>query len=380
MIYKYTSDSFFREIKLFFHDAETVLDIGCGVRPCLDIIPKTHICLDPSKEYMDILKSCHPKNTQYIFLNTDALTGLKTFADLSVDTVLALDLIEHLKKEDGFELLKEADRVAKKQIIFFTPLGFVSNEQTDSNTDAWGLHGKELQKHRSGWLPEDFGDAYDFHICETLYKKETHTAKVDKDFGAFYAIKNKFYKETSPLPETPLFVKEAAQKQEPNFYDKILQSKEAQIKHQNELLKNQNEQIKNQSEQIKILNEQIKNQNEQLEKINLSLAIIRKHPYFKLRRLAKKYIIRPIKSLINDEVKTVSNSAFFNKKWYLEEYDDVRKASMDPAKHYVKFGWKEGRNPGPDFNGEDYLDKRPDVREEEMCPLYHYEKFGKYEI
>ena len=57
--------------------------------------------------------------------------------------------------------------------------------------------------------------------------------------------------------------------------------------------------------------------------------------------------------------------------------EDVKKAKVDPIKHYLQFGWKEGRNPSLEFNGNEYLNKRPDVRVAGICPLVHYLKFGK---
>ena len=59
--------------------------------------------------------------------------------------------------------------------------------------------------------------------------------------------------------------------------------------------------------------------------------------------------------------------------------EDVKKAKVDPIKHYLQFGWKEGRNPSAKFNGNEYLNKRPDVRVAGICPLIHYLKFGKNE-
>ena len=52
---------------------------------------------------------------------------------------------------------------------------------------------------------------------------------------------------------------------------------------------------------------------------------------------------------------------------------------MNPIKHYLKFGWKEGRKPSADFNGNEYLNKRPDVRVAGICPLVHYLKFERKE-
>ena len=75
----------------------------------------------------------------------------------------------------------------------------------------------------------------------------------------------------------------------------------------------------------------------------------------------------------------IKKSGLFDSKYYLSQNEDVKKAKMDPIKHYLKFGWKEGRNPSAEFNGNQYLNKRPDVRVASMCPLVHYIKFGKDE-
>ena len=75
----------------------------------------------------------------------------------------------------------------------------------------------------------------------------------------------------------------------------------------------------------------------------------------------------------------IKKSNLFDSEYYLEQNEDVKKAKVDPIKHYLKFGWKEGRNPSADFDGNDYLNKRSDVKVAGICPLVHYLKFGKEE-
>jgi len=68
----------------------------------------------------------------------------------------------------------------------------------------------------------------------------------------------------------------------------------------------------------------------------------------------------------------VSQSKMFDKKWYLSQNPDVKSQKMDAAKHYVKYGWKEGRNPSPQFDGNTYLLNNPDVKQSGINPLVHY--------
>lgn len=77
--------------------------------------------------------------------------------------------------------------------------------------------------------------------------------------------------------------------------------------------------------------------------------------------------------------KTLSKSKLFNKRWYLKTYPDVKLAKMNPIKHYISHGAREGRNPSKYFNTMFYLEKYPDVRKSGMNPLYHYIKFGMAE-
>ena len=72
-------------------------------------------------------------------------------------------------------------------------------------------------------------------------------------------------------------------------------------------------------------------------------------------------------------------SDFFDSKYYLKENIDVAKAKANPILHYLKFGWKEGRNPSAEFDGNRYLNKKLDVKVAGICPLVHYIKFGKGE-
>lgn len=129
-------------------DCDTLMDIGCGIRPQNMVRCKRHICVEPHGEYAEILKKNH-----YEVIQKKALEALDEFE--FVDTIFALDVIEHMEREDGEAFLKKAVSKAKSQVVVFTPLGFMPQEET-GETDAWGLHGQEFQRHRSGWVPDDF--------------------------------------------------------------------------------------------------------------------------------------------------------------------------------------------------------------------------------
>ena len=82
---------------------------------------------------------------------------------------------------------------------------------------------------------------------------------------------------------------------------------------------------------------------------------------------------------MNNEIDILKKSLLFSKNWYLEKYEDVKLAQIDPFEHYLFFGWKEGRNPSPLFDSSYYLSTNLDVSTSLICPLVHYEMYGKYE-
>ena len=169
-----------------------ILEIGPGIRPLILLNPPTvRILVEPSLQYCEALSRMIGPVENTIIVNQDAMSFLKTLTDNSIDSVVLSDVIEHLDKNDGYELLIELERVARNQIAIFTPLGFMP-QHFDGAGDSWGFNETELQTHRSGWLPSDFNEAWNFKI--------TFRAHVDtngEEFGAMWAILKK------PAPVVP---------------------------------------------------------------------------------------------------------------------------------------------------------------------------------
>ena len=62
--------------------------------------------------------------------------------------------------------------------------------------------------------------------------------------------------------------------------------------------------------------------------------------------------------------------------WYLATYPDVAAAGLDPVKHYLKHGWREGRDPRPDFSTRGYLALHEEIAGTQQNPLIHYLRRG----
>ncbi len=206
--YSLSISSFFREMRKNIFKTNVLLDVGCGVRPEIFFEPVVHICVEPFKQYRDIIKPYFPNKSYAIFIKTDALTAIRNFDDNSVDSVFMFDLIEHLDKNDGLELIKEADRVARKQIVIFTPLGFYPMSFPEKTKDAWGLNGNAVQEHKSGWTPSDFDKTWNFYICKDCHESFLPEEKVaGKKYSAMMAIKTKKFNGFPKMKGTPEFVK-----------------------------------------------------------------------------------------------------------------------------------------------------------------------------
>ncbi len=55
------------------------------------------------------------------------------------------------------------------------------------------------------------------------------------------------------------------------------------------------------------------------------------------------------------------------------------KAGLDPLKHFLAYGWREGRDLSAAFSVNDYLELHPDVVEAGENPFLHYLRSGKAE-
>ena len=72
------------------------------------------------------------------------------------------------------------------------------------------------------------------------------------------------------------------------------------------------------------------------------------------------------------QIKMIAASSYFDAEWYYRHYPDVEDSGIEAAKHYLMFGWKESRNPGPYFDTDDYLRVHPELLSYGINPLIHF--------
>ena len=88
----------------------------------------------------------------------------------SFDAAFALDLLEHLSKDEGSDLMKRMEELARKKVVIFTPNGYLPQTTEDGNP---------LQKHKSGWVCEELERrGFEIHGINGLRILRGHKARV----------------------------------------------------------------------------------------------------------------------------------------------------------------------------------------------------------
>lgn len=148
---KNTLKNIFSRAKLWpWKDKEivSVLDVACGLSLKSKYIPaQIRVGVDIHEPYFKHIEADVP----YVVLKYDVRKLKEIFVPKSFDIVIAVDIIEHIKKDEGFDLMRQCEKIARKAVIFETPKGYVPQD-----IDIQGHGGDKWQTHRSGWDETDF--------------------------------------------------------------------------------------------------------------------------------------------------------------------------------------------------------------------------------
>lgn len=88
-------------------------------------------------------------------------------------------------------------------------------------------------------------------------------------------------------------------------------------------------------------------------------------------------LVDAAEAIITQEAESVRHD--FDREYYLLHNPDVAKAGVDPLLHFMRYGWKEGRDPSASFSVSYYLEANTDVRNAKINPFWHYVVAGKSE-
>ena len=126
-------------------DCNTILDVGCGYNSPIQC------CREDGREHtitgVDIYPPYLEESRKKAIHDSYIMADIKTlqFTDNSFDAVFCSEVIEHLGKIEGFDLIMKMSEWAKKKVIITTPNGFVSQSGLDN----------PYQEHKSGWSPAE---------------------------------------------------------------------------------------------------------------------------------------------------------------------------------------------------------------------------------
>jgi len=141
-VYKKIFPSWVEELKNQFSDCDTVLDLGCGPN---SPIQHCNIFFSVGVELFEpYLQESKKKAVHNQYIKADVRKV--EFKAKSFDAVIALDVLEHLTKDEGYELIEKMIKWAKKKIIILTPNEYLWQDGYDDNL---------LQKHKCGWNVEE---------------------------------------------------------------------------------------------------------------------------------------------------------------------------------------------------------------------------------
>lgn len=129
---------------------KTALDVGCGASSYLsEFRPKIRtVGLDAFAGSIETARQ-HNVHDDYITANILEVPVAEILARNGgnrFDLVTLFDVLEHVPKRTGFELLEKCEQLTSAYVLLQTPHGFVPQGPEFGNI---------YQRHLSGWFPED---------------------------------------------------------------------------------------------------------------------------------------------------------------------------------------------------------------------------------
>lgn len=143
-IYRFFFPSLTNYVKKELAGCGTVLDLGCGNGSNSPLQGMALTCALGVEIYQPYLEECRRKKIHSDYIQAD-IRGIE-FKDSSFDVVLMLDVLEHLTREEGRQLIGKCLIWARRKVIISTPNGYLWQDGYDHNP---------FQEHKSGWSVED---------------------------------------------------------------------------------------------------------------------------------------------------------------------------------------------------------------------------------
>ena len=139
-------DKIFDEIETAIDKPASLLDVGCGNESPVQFLFSRPGRLVGVDGFLPSIEQSKSKGIHDDYICIDLVDLGEAVAALSYDCVLAIDVIEHFKKEKGLALIRDMEKIARRRLVLLTPNGFLPQ-------DAHG--GNLYQQHLCGWRVDE---------------------------------------------------------------------------------------------------------------------------------------------------------------------------------------------------------------------------------
>lgn len=170
-----TLDDFIRDASLF----RSVMDVGCGLGTWTrKLTSPTVIAVDGHEPTLRRAAAACPNAVPVC---CDMRKLIDIFMPGCVECVIAMDVIEHVSRDQAMSVLAQLEQLARLRVMLFVPTG--EHPQGD---DATNMGNGLLQQHRSTWYPDDFREL-GYTVIEL---PNFFGGRPEKGTGAAIAVKN----------------------------------------------------------------------------------------------------------------------------------------------------------------------------------------------
>jgi len=130
--------------------SKTLLDVGCGQgRPGGIIKRHKKVFTVGADIFLPDLQSCQQNHSHDAVVQCDVRK--LPFKGKSFDVVLCKEVIEHLEKQGGDELVRQLEQIARRQVIITTPVG----RKPEDVYQGHASNNNPFERHRSAFKPDE---------------------------------------------------------------------------------------------------------------------------------------------------------------------------------------------------------------------------------
>ena len=129
---------------------KTLLDVGCGPGRPGEIIKRHRDVYTVGTDiFLPYLKNCQQHQSHDEIVQCDV--RFLPFGSESFDAVLCKEVVEHLRKQEAGDLVKQLEQIARRQVIITTPVG----REPEDVYQEHAPNNNPFERHRSAMKPKE---------------------------------------------------------------------------------------------------------------------------------------------------------------------------------------------------------------------------------